>query len=115
MSDASSRPPRASVILYAAVSRGEAAPVECRVRNLSTSGACIDDQASLEPGESVRVAMGTLRPLTAEVMWVARGFAGLQFDRAIDIAAARQPRSRAVAASGAGWLGGMSNPYRRKA
>lgn len=106
------RPPRASVILYASIGRDGTA-VECRVRNLSTVGACVDNVANLAAGEEVRVVMGTLRPLSAKVMWVERGFAGLRFDRAIDIAMARQPRSKAATATSSGWLAGMTHAYHR--
>jgi hypothetical protein len=114
MEDTPARPPRASVILYALIGRGGHA-VECRVRNLSTTGACVDNAADLAAGDAVSVVMGTLRPLSAEVVWVERGFAGLRFDRSVDIAMARQPRAKLVAATQSGWLGTMTHAYRRQA
>ena len=115
MSEPSSRAPRNSVILYAAVAMDGADPVECRVRNLSASGACIDDSAALRAGQRVVVEMGALRRLEADVMWVARGFAGLRFDVAVDLAAARRPRNKGAVSAQAGWIGNLSHAYRRSA
>lgn len=125
MSDAPAREPRSSVILYAAIDNGPA-PVECRVRNLSATGACVDNTAGLAEGNTVRVTMGALRPLTAHVMWANPRLAGLHFDKLIDLAIARQPRGRAPAAApvavpplrpaatpSAGWMQHIHNPYRR--
>lgn len=125
MSDAPAREVRSSVILYAAIENGSE-PVECRVRNLSASGACVDNLAGVIAGDIVTVRMGALRPLSAEVKWANPRLAGLHFDKLIDLAVARQPRPRitpsappapatarpAVAAS-AGWMQHIHNPYRR--
>ncbi|WP_162242967.1 PilZ domain-containing protein [Sphingomonas sp. Leaf412] len=103
------------MILYAAVTREGGAAVDCRVRNLSSTGACIDDAAALRPGQRATVQMGALRPMGADVMWVERGFAGLRFDGAVDLAAARRPRSKTVVAAQAGWIGNLGDAYRRSA
>lgn len=104
------REPRSSVILYALIEGAESA-AECRVRNLSATGACIDNTAGLAAGEKIRVTMGTLMRLAAEVVWVKAPLAGLHFDQHIDLAAARRPRGVAAAQPSAGWMGGMRNPY----
>ena len=131
MSDAPAREPRSSVILYAALDKGSAS-VECRVRNLSATGACLDNLAGLVEGDIVMVTMGALPPLSARVMWANPRLLGVHFDRPIDLAAARRPRGRAAAASSsaaatptfapvarpvtapsAGWMQHIHNPYRR--
>lgn len=124
MSDAPAREPRNSVILYARVEKGPQ-PTECRVRNLSSTGACLDNSPGLVAGDVVRVTMGALPPLSAEVMWADPRLAGLHFSRPIDLAVARKPRARGVAAAPsaistprpvtptAGWIGNLNDPYRR--
>lgn len=111
MSDALNRPIRSSVILYAHVETDEVA-AECRVRNLSTTGACIDNGAALRAGDRVRVTMGTLKQLAAEVVWAKPALAGLRFDRVIDIADARRPRNHVAVTPTAGWAARIADPYR---
>ena len=108
------RPARSSVILYADVARDGADAVACRVRNLSATGACVDNQAELAEGDRVIVAMGVITPVAADVVWAKPTLAGLRFDREVDLAAARTPRKTGKAAS-AGWIGGLDDPYRRRA
>ncbi|NJR79019.1 PilZ domain-containing protein [Sphingomonas corticis] len=107
------RPGRASVILYADIHTGRGPETSCRVRNLSVTGACIDNVADLHVGERVRVTMGVLAPVAAQVIWSKPHLAGLRFDGEVDLAAARTPR-RAGHAVSAGWIGGLDDPYRRR-
>lgn len=111
MSDPPIRQIRSSVILHARVETGERA-VECRVRNLSTTGACIDNTAMLAVGDRVQVVMGTLRWLVAEVIWAKPTLAGLRFDREVNIADARKPRTHVAVAPSAGWVARIADPYR---
>ena len=113
MPDIPIRQARSSVILYARVEAGEKA-VECRVRNLSTTGACIDNTARLAAGDHVQVAMGTLSLLMAEVVWAKSALAGLRFDRTVDIADARKPRRPGTVVPTVGWTATINNPYRRE-
>lgn len=108
---------RSSVILYAQVT-DQHGPVECRVRNLSPLGACIDNTAGLAPGQTVRVLMGALREMEAEVMWAKPTLAGLRFDRPVDLATARRPRNAAAPAkqpgsAATGWLTNIHDAYHR--
>ena len=120
MSDSSTgpfppRPRRDSVLLTARVESSDQI-VECRVRNLSESGACIDDPVHLPRDGRVLVTMGTLHHLEGRVRWAKDGRAGLLFDKAqIDVAAARRPRGAVapVPQHLAGWLSNMYSPYRR--
>lgn len=109
------RPRRDSVFLSARIEcRDHVA--ECRVRNLSVSGVCIDDPGHLPADGRVLVTMGALHHLEGRVCWVRGGRAGLAFDDTpIDIAAARRSRGTVapVPRHRAGWLGEMHDPYRR--
>ncbi|KQM57159.1 MULTISPECIES: PilZ domain-containing protein [unclassified Sphingomonas] len=110
-----SRPRRDSVFLKARVESSDLV-VECRVRNLSESGACIDDPVHLPCDGRVLVTMGTLHHLEGRVRWAQDGRAGLLFDHAqVDVAAARRPRGAVPPAPRhlAGWLSNMHSPYRR--
>ncbi|KQN71812.1 hypothetical protein ASE90_02270 [Sphingomonas sp. Leaf67] len=109
------RPRRHSVILNARIeTHGQV--VECRVRNLSETGTCIDNLADLAAGDRVLITMGTVHHVEATVRWVDNGRAGLHFEGVtVDIAAARRPRGTVVPASRtvAGWLDNIHSPYRR--
>ena len=112
MTDSPARAPRSSVILYALVRADGRGDCECRVRNLSATGACIDNNGRLVVGQRITVDMGTLHDLPATVMWAERSRAGLHFDVTVDLAAARRPRGKAPAtAAHAGWIDNMSNAY----
>jgi hypothetical protein len=108
------REPRSSVILYALVDTGTEA-IECRVRNLSVTGACVDNSAGLTQGDEVRVTMGTLEQLVARVMWAKATLAGLHFEAQVDIAAARRPRARNTSVQpSAGWMQHIRDAYRER-
>ena len=111
--DPSPRERRNSVILHAQVQRPNGA-VSCRVRNLSASGACVDNGvAGLAAGERVRVAVGSVTGVVADVAWADQRLAGLRFARAVDLATARRPRAPTTATSQAGWLDQLTHAYRR--
>lgn len=103
---------RESVMMRAEVwMPGARTPTDHRIRNLSPSGACLVQPGWLKRGDSIRVTVGHVHDVDAEVMWIADGQAGIKFDRSIDLTAARRPRGAGVASSG--WVGGMSDFYRR--
>ncbi|MEP9404096.1 PilZ domain-containing protein [Sphingomonas sp. VNH70] len=107
---------RSSVILRALVETGTDA-VECRVRNLSASGVCIDNDAALAPGARVLVSMGLHHRMRGEVMWTDDRFAGVRIDGGrIDIDSARRPRGTIATLSPtvAGWLAQIDDPYHRR-
>lgn len=83
MSDSPPREPRASVILYARIDHAGRS-VEVRVRNLSATGACIENPGELNQGDQVAVTMGTLLELPAEVMWTSTTLAGFALRRGRD-------------------------------
>lgn len=114
MEDVPARATRNSVILYALITRPGGEAQDCRVRNLSATGACIDDTAALVPGERVAVEMGTLQRIVGEVVWVERRLAGLRFDRTIDLAAARKARGRKPFVPNAGWLDNLTDAHRAR-
>lgn len=96
MTNPSDRPHRSSVILFARIDDTRNA-TECRVRNLSETGACVDNKAALRTGDKVRVIMGALPEMEGEVVWARNTLAGLRFDGPVDLALARRERG-----SGAG-------------
>lgn len=116
MSDSTPREPRNSVILYARIDHVDRT-VEVRVRNLSATGACIENPGELNQGDQIAVSMGSLVALSAEVMWTSATLAGLHFsDGAIDLAEARRPRDRGASAAkpSAGWISNIQHAYRRR-
>lgn len=116
MSNSPPREPRSSVILYARIDQRDRS-VEARVRNLSVTGACIDNPGELTKGDLLEVTMGSLTALPAEVMWTSATLAGLHFTRgAIDLAEARKPRARGAAGAkvSAGWFNNIHHAYRRR-
>ncbi|MEH3123906.1 MAG: PilZ domain-containing protein [Sphingomonas phyllosphaerae] len=116
MSESPPREPRSSVILYARIDHRDRS-VEVRVRNLSATGACIENPGELTKGDELSVTMGSLSDLTAEVMWTSPKLAGLHFTKgAIDLAEARKPRDRGANApkASAGWINNIQHAYRRR-
>lgn len=131
------RAPRSSVFLYARV-EAEPDPIDCRVRNISEQGACIDNSIALTDGAHLHLSIGAVGHIEADVAWSKDERAGLHFHRSIDVAAARLPRSKAKAAATgvavprssaaadrppppapsqeihAGWMQHIRDPYRRK-
>lgn len=116
MSDSPPREPRSSVILYARIDHHDRS-VEVRVRNLSATGACIENPGELTQGDQLAATMGSLMELPAEVMWTSATLAGLHFTKgAIDLAEARKPRDRGAtgAKASAGWINNLHHAYRRR-
>lgn len=118
MPDQPTREPRNSVILHAKVV-GPRGVAEVRVRNLSATGACIDNPGHLAVADEVAVSMGVLADLAATIVWVTPALAGLHFaSGAIDLADARKPRARDDGSGGtaakAGWMENMYHAYRRR-
>lgn len=117
---------RASVMLSATVERpGGGAPSVHRVRDLSTGGVRIDQASSLRVGATMLVSIGALRAISATVVWVEKGSAGLHFAEPINPDEARaktaiaprpavpkQNDGRNVGAT-AGWIPDLANPYRK--
>lgn len=108
----SQREKRNSVIVRAAVSLPGCPPNERRIRNLSRSGACVEQDGSLRTGMTILLHMGTLHELAAEVVWVTDSLAGIRFAESIDLDEARKPRGVGLQAK-AGWMAEMSHAYRR--
>jgi hypothetical protein len=107
-----SREKRNSVIVRAAVRLPGGGQSERRVRNLSRSGACIDNDGDLAAGMMLDIEMGHITELTGEVMWVKDRLAGIRFAEPIDLDEARKPRG-VTAAPKAGWMTDINDAYRR--
>ena len=107
------REPRNSVIIRAVVEHGEARS-DRRVRNLSSTGACIDSEGDLPEGATLRLEIGSAPAIIADVVWTKPGTAGLRFRSKLDLAAARKPRpSTPPPLLKAGWVAGLDHAYRR--
>ena len=107
------RETRSSVIIRALV-EAEGLHAERRVRNLSRSGACVDNSGDIRAGTTVHVTMGSIQRLAAEVMWAKPNLAGLRFHRPVNLEEARKSRSTATTATPrTGWAAELDNPYRR--
>lgn len=120
------RSPRQQVLLGAEIGGfGGGAPTRHRIKDLSATGARVDRAAGLRAGSTVLVSVGTLEAVGATVIWVREDAAGLKFAEPIDPDAAR---SRTIVSAGrtvpgftiprattptAGWVSGLSSPYRR--
>ena len=83
------RAPRHSVFLMATVERfGKFETTKHRVRNLSTTGVCVDHKGEFKVGATIVVTVGDLVAVGAQVRWVDGSLAGLQFAHEIEIAKA---------------------------
>lgn len=104
---------RESVMMRAVVwSPGARLPTGHRVRNLSISGACLSHQGQLRRGDDLRVSIGHALDVPAIVMWVTPDAAGIRFDYPMDLAAARR-RGASHMPARSGWVGDMSDAYRK--
>jgi len=106
------REKRSSVIIRAEIRAEGREAGTSRVRNLSATGACIDNDGGLRTGDVVTMTMGAVTDMKAEIVWTREKLAGVRFERKVDLDDAR--KSGAVKATPkAGWIAGMNNAYRR--
>lgn len=110
------RAQRSSVMLKGEVESAYGVRTTHRVRNLSATGAQIDQAEGLEPNAEVLLCLGALDPIPAHVVWTVNARAGLAFSESIDVTDPRirmalKERSKVVAPT-AGWVAGMVNRYR---
>ena len=113
---AAARDPRTSVMLSADVVRSEGSrPTQHRVLNVSKSGVCIAKPVGLATDMPVLVSIGRVDHVGARVKWVRGDRAGLRFDEAIDIDAARQRRvGAAPPPPTSGWMAAADERFRRQ-
>ena len=107
---------RNSVLLSAVACAGPAGEVSSyRIRNLSASGACLAGAGALRQGEKLELTIGAAENILATVVWKADGLAGIRFEHAIDLRAARTRRAmNTVAAPTAGWAVEIRDAYGRR-
>ncbi len=114
---AAARAPRTSVMLSADVVRSEGLkPTQHRVLNVSVSGVCIAKPVGLVADMPVMVSLGRVDNAAARVKWVRGDRAGLRFDEAIDLDAARQrrPGNGAPPPPTSGWMAAANERFRRQ-
>lgn len=123
----STRVPRASVMLSAAVECfGGGAATKHRVRDLSPAGIRIDQATGMRVGTTVLISVGALEAVGATVRWVTDDCAGLVFAEQIDPAQARMraaiapgrsatpaPVRAAALVFATGWIAELRDPYRK--
>ena len=56
-----------------------------RVRNLSSTGACVDNGTGLRPRGTIVVTVGHLVAIGAQIVWIDQGLAGMKFNKPIQI------------------------------
>jgi len=85
-----------------------------RVTNISETGLCIAQAGDLVAGTVVVVAIGSVAPAAANVVWVRSGLAGLAFQKPIDVSEARRRRASGstLRPPAAGWLTELNSPYK---
>ena len=81
---------RDSVFLLANVVGPDGTTQNCRARNLSPDGVCIDQPSAVAVGTELTLSIGLVEDIRAEVMWTRDGLAGLKFAAPIDPAQARK-------------------------
>ncbi|WP_156818712.1 PilZ domain-containing protein [Sphingomonas sp. Mn802worker] len=110
------RDPRTSVMLSADVVRSEGSqPTQHRVLNVSRLGVCIAKPVGLVADMPVLVSIGRVDHVGARVKWVRGERAGLRFDEAIDLDAARQRRvGTAAPPPTSGWMAAANERFRRQ-
>ena len=119
------RAPRLNVMLMATVQQARrTGPTTHRVRDLATRGARIDKAEKLRVGETIQISIGAAQAIAATVNWVRQGSAGLSFEDAVDINAARKHVAappKPIASPNvkvesivptAGWFSDLKDPYR---
>ena len=102
---------RSRVIIRAVVHGPCGMEPERRVRDLSSTGACVEQSGNLMIGDDVRLDMGTLKGILAKVAWVTENLAGVAFADPIDLARARAHKPEAVTAA-SGWVSGFVDPWK---
>lgn len=76
-----------------------------RVRDLSSTGACVDQSGNLMAGDDILLDIGMLKGVAARVVWVTEDLAGIAFAEPIDVAQARKAKPDMVPAA-SGWVSG---------
>jgi hypothetical protein len=114
--EAIERARRSSVMLKAEVATSLGVRTTHRVRNLSATGAQVDQAETIQSEAGVLLCLGTLDPIPATIIWTTGTRAGLAFADPIDvddprIKMALKGRSSVVAPS-AGWAAKMVDRYR---
>lgn len=104
------REQRSSVFMRAEITRQNGDVGEHRVRNLSTTGLCVDNDGTFTVGEKIEVRMGVLTGIGAQVIWLRKELAGLHLDEPVNLQDARKPSAIRAGVS-TGWIKDVPDPY----
>ena len=102
---------RSRVIIRAVVHGPCGTEPERRVRDLSATGACVEQTGNLMVGDAIQIDIGTLQGVAARVVWVSERLAGIAFDEPIDLAKTQKAKSEVVTAA-SGWVSGFVDPWK---
>jgi hypothetical protein len=97
---------RSRVIIRAVVHGPCGKEPERRVRDLSSTGACVEQSGNLIAGDAILLDIGMLKGVAGKVVWVTEYLAGIAFAEPIDLAKARKPKPEVVTAA-SGWVSGF--------
>src|SRR5882757_7057704 len=87
---------RSRVIIRAVIHGPCGREPERRIRDLSPTGACVEQSGNLIVGDDIQLDIGPLKGVAAKVVWVTEYLAGVSFAEAIDLAKARKPKPEVV-------------------
>jgi hypothetical protein len=84
---------------------------ERRIRDLSATGACVEQSGNLMTGDKVSLDIGPLKDIAARIVWTTEYLAGIAFAAPIDVAKTQRPKTEAVTAA-SGWVSGFVDPWK---
>jgi hypothetical protein len=102
---------RSRVIIRAIVHGPCGMEPERRVRDLSSTGACVEQTGNLMTGDKVSLDIGPLKDISGQVVWTTDYLAGIAFTEPIDVAKTQKPKAEAVTAA-SGWVSGFVDPWK---
>ena len=102
---------RSRVIIRAVVHGPCGREPERRVRDLSSTGACVEQSGNLMVGDKVSLDIGPLKAIAGRVVWTTEYLAGIAFAEPIDVAKTQKPKPEVVTAA-SGWVSGFVDPWR---
>jgi hypothetical protein len=102
---------RSRVIIRAIVHGPCGMEPERRVRDLSATGACVEQSGNLIAGDRVSLDIGPMKDIAGRVVWTTEYLAGIAFAEPIEVARTQKHRSEVVTAA-SGWVSGFVDPWR---
>jgi hypothetical protein len=79
------RAPRLTTSIVTSASGSDGVPLTVRIRNVSSSGLLLDGQGRHQAGETIQISLPEIGAVTGRIVRTRGSFAGIRFDRPIDI------------------------------